>query len=313
MNERILDTELAQTLPILKIGILKTVEQLANGKLKLTFIHSPPRGETGPIANQIDRVEKDKETVIECDQLVVGIGSENKLTPLFKDIKFEPYYSSSKHGGNIPIGTRSKDGGIMTWGATGKAGFGLRGDDYYQFLHEQENYVKTLPLESRGSSTILSARHAIREGAQSARREKSGIFPNRDQSKTPHDINNITELDLIHKLNKILQKVSPNNNPSFNLDKSRILAAEIIKERSSNPEGFSLDKILLLTQSAAIRKEMKKMFYTATQLNAIKKRKEKKSDPRTAITHLRQQRTDEKVKTSIKTEHTPSTKRSKLK
>jgi hypothetical protein len=269
MNKKILDEDLEENLSLLIMGDISKVEEY-NGKIKVTFDPvNKLAEETGPIAEKIDRPNAEYSLI--CDHLVVGIGSDNKLSKLFEKIPFKPLYSSSVKGQDkIHVGTRSVDGYIVAWGAAGRSGFGLNNAAWSAYTQQRDKgnlseYVKTLPPESRGFGTILSSERAILTAAKTLRKKQK--LPNFDRGKNLKNINNVSILELSNKLKKILLNTSFKNQAldiTQNVLLSQFaqdLALRIIELRKKSPVGLSLDQLKTLNLPNDMIDEMSKAYY----------------------------------------------------
>jgi hypothetical protein len=164
----------------LSIGTLKSVEELPSGKLAVTF---SAVAETGRFKGLIE-----DQTMV-CDQLIVAIGQDAPaITKNLTNFE-ECMYDSSVSGiepvsgiPDVPLGTYSKDGRIIAWGALGTLGVGLSKDEAKIFNKKVEAHANTYPYESQALGGIFRMSVVIPQMARQL--TAKGFFPGEQKNNS---------------------------------------------------------------------------------------------------------------------------------
>ncbi len=172
-------------------GDLKNIHELPNGKLAITF--SAPKD-----SGSFTRLYEGQ--IIYCDQLVVAIGQvPPEITNGLKDFDeciYDPTIASKVNNiddaPSIPLGTHSKDGSIIAWGALGTLGIGLSNSEV--FTKKIEAHANSYPYESQALGGIFRMSRIIPQMAKQL--IAKGFFPNIPQHDSQQflipDINQAT-------------------------------------------------------------------------------------------------------------------------
>jgi hypothetical protein len=212
---------------LMALGTLSQVEQLDSGKLKLTFSKPSSRTKDG-------LTDLTAQTII-CDQLVIAIGQKlAKLSENFQN--FSPlYYQEGSE--RIPIGTCNDNGSIVTYGAAGASGLGLKDDILSGYLSEVTAHARTLPFETNAPVGIYRSAWTIKELVSYLR--KNDRFPMCKSSIHAYelpDINCATSSELMNVIHEalILDPILRKNDEAKKYTKEKIqdLVKEIIRMRA---------------------------------------------------------------------------------
>lgn len=178
------------------IGSIERIRERADGKLEIFLkdFHPYQDGAATP----------PEDNVIVCDQFVVSIGqAENSLIKNLRNF-YPCFYTDNS---NIPLGTCSADGSIITWGAAATLGIGLN-------QKEQDNYRKlvamhaaTFPHESQALGGIYRSYWTIRHMADQL---DDSIFPHSPTHRLHDAVTPDINLATISELKEVISRSGAN-------------------------------------------------------------------------------------------------------
>jgi len=164
---RLIHTAVDNNKTTLGLGTLISVQESSDGRLELTF--AAPNNHIG---NFTDLTGK---TII-CDQLVYSSGQlPHTLTKDLQGFTSCAYEHPSRTNSStdfIPLGTMSKDGSIIAWGAAGTLGIGLPAQEAKQHFQLALRHSKTLAHETRAPGGIYRSSWSIRQLASQLREQR---------------------------------------------------------------------------------------------------------------------------------------------
>lgn len=201
----------------LAVGSLETVSLATDGRVVIKFKASNQTGGHHAL--------KEGEELF-CDQLIVAIGQRNPdITKELTDFVECMYETSHTDTLPIPLGTHSKDGAVISWGAVGTLGIGLEKQAAISFNKKVEAHADSYPYEAQALGGLLRVSWVIKQMAEQLRGQK--MFPAAIKSADEYllsDINQATIEDLISLIAE--------SNPLCDAARCKDIAKEIIRHRS---------------------------------------------------------------------------------